>query len=437
MCVDYTNLNRSCPKDPFALSRTDQVIDSTAGSESMCFLDAYSSYNQIKMSVEDQEKTSFIRPFGAYCYMAISFGLKNAGATYQRCMQRCLDSQIGHNVHVYVDDVVIKSARKDDLIADLEETFANLRRYQINLNPLKCVFDVPAGMLLGFIVSERGIEANPEKISAIAALGKPTCLRDVQKPVGRVAPLSRFIPRLGEKAMALYSLLKKSNSFVWTDDADQALVTLKQALQEAPILAIPKDKEPMLLYIAATNRVVSTIMVVERHEEGKEHPVQRPVYYLSDVVTESKQRYPQYQKLVYALFRAQRRLRHYFQEQPIKVVSASPLPDIIRNRDATGQVTKWAVEIGVHNITYEPRKAIKTQALADFFVDWAETQQPTPQVETKHWTLFFDGSKNIEATGAGIDLISPKGDKLRYVLQLTFEPCTNNVAEYEALLHGM
>ena len=194
MCIDYTNLNRACPKDPFALPRIDQVIDSTAGSESLCFLDAYLGYNQIKMAHEDQEKTSFITPFGAFCSTAMPFGLKNAGATYQRCMQKCLESQIGRNIHVYVDDVVIKSTRKEDLIADLGETFTNLRRFQMKLNPTKCVFGVPAGKLLGFIVSERGIEANPEKISAIVGLGKPKCLSDVQKLAGCVAALSRFIP---------------------------------------------------------------------------------------------------------------------------------------------------------------------------------------------------------------------------------------------------
>ena len=112
-------------------------------------------------------------------------------------------------MHVYVDDVVIKSTRKDDLIADLEETFANLHKYKMKLNPAKCVFGVPAGKLLGFIVSERGIEANPEKISAIVGLAKPKCLRDVRRLAGCVAALSRFISKLGEKAMPLYRLLKK------------------------------------------------------------------------------------------------------------------------------------------------------------------------------------------------------------------------------------
>ncbi|XP_071676894.1 uncharacterized protein [Lolium perenne] len=178
-------------------------------------------------------------------------------------------------------------------------------------------------------------------------------------------------------------------------------------------------------------------MVVERKEEGKEQLIQRPVYYISEALIESKQRYPHYQKLVYAVLRAQRRLAPYFHEHPIKVVASTPLADIIRNRDATGRIAKWAVELGVHNITYESRHTIKSQALADFLVDWEEAQQPGSQADLKHWTLHFDGSKNLEGAGAGVVLTSPKGDVVRYVLQLRFEPCTNNMAEYEALLHGM
>ena len=138
MCIDYTSLNKACPKDPFALPRIDQVIDSTAGCELLSFLDAYSGYHQIKLKKSDQEKTSFITPYGAYCYTSMSMGLKNAGATYQRTMQKCLQSQIGRNVHVYVDDIVIKTKERHTLLEDIEETFTNLRRYQMKLNPAKC-----------------------------------------------------------------------------------------------------------------------------------------------------------------------------------------------------------------------------------------------------------------------------------------------------------
>src|SRR3954467_2468931 len=135
------------------------------------------------------------------------FGLKNAGATCQRTVQNCLKEQIGRNVHAYVDDIVIKSQLAGSLISDLQETFKNLRTYQMKLNSAKCTFGVPAGKLLGYIVSERGIEANLEKIKAIMTLQKPASIKGVQRIIGCVAALSRFISRLDETAIPLYQLL--------------------------------------------------------------------------------------------------------------------------------------------------------------------------------------------------------------------------------------
>jgi hypothetical protein len=167
VCVDYISLNKHCPKDPFPLPRIDQIIDSTVGCARLSFLDAYSGYNQIKLKKEDKEKTAFITPYGVFCYQVMPFGLKNAGATYQWMMQNCLGSQIGRNIQVYIDDVVITMRKEESLIDDLAETFDNLNRYKLKLNPTKCSFGVLVGQLLGFLVSARGIEANPEKIQAI------------------------------------------------------------------------------------------------------------------------------------------------------------------------------------------------------------------------------------------------------------------------------
>jgi hypothetical protein len=164
MCVDYTDLTKHYHKDPFGLPRIDQVIDSTAGCNLLCFLDYYSGYHQIAIKEEDQEKTAFITPFGAYYYTTISFGLKNAGATYQRAIQACFKRQLNKNVEAYVDDVVVKTRNSNTLIADHEETFASLREYRWKLNPNKCVFGVPSGKLLGFIISHRGIEAPREDL---------------------------------------------------------------------------------------------------------------------------------------------------------------------------------------------------------------------------------------------------------------------------------
>src|SRR3954470_1436102 len=238
------------------------------------------------------------------------------------------------------------------------------------LNPKKCVFGLPAGKLLGFIVFQRGIELNSEKIKAILNINRPTCLKDIQRLTGCVAAVSRFVGRLGEKALLLYKLLKKAEKFTWTDEAVAALKQLKEILSSAPILAAPEPGEPLLIYMEATNRVISIVVVVERKEPGYEHGVQRPVYYVSEVLTESKQRYPHYQKITYGVFLASRNLRHYIQEHPITVVSKTPLYDIINNSDAIGRVAKWSIELSAFEITYKRRDAIKSQALADFIADW-------------------------------------------------------------------
>jgi hypothetical protein len=212
-----------------------------------------------------------------------------------------MHEQIGRNVHMYVDDVVVKTKQSGILLDDLKETFMNLHRYHMKLNPEKCTFGVPAGQLLGYIVSQRGIKANHSKIKAIEALEPPTELKDAQKFAVCFTSLSRFVSRLEENAMLLYQLMKKTDHFVWSQRADDAFKDLKRALSIAPILAAPAPGEPMLLYIAATPRVVSVVVVVERAEEVKEMPVQRPVYYLSEVLTLSKQNYPHYQKMAYSL----------------------------------------------------------------------------------------------------------------------------------------
>jgi len=165
------------------------------------------------MKESEQLTTSFITPFGMFCYVTMPFGLKNAGATYQRCMLQVFGDLIGRMVEAYVDDIVVKSRKASGLVADLDETFHCLRAKEIILNPEKCVFGVPRGMLLGFIVYERGIEANPEKVLAIANMGPIHNLKGVQRVMGCLASLSRFISRLGEKGLPLYRLLKKPNIF--------------------------------------------------------------------------------------------------------------------------------------------------------------------------------------------------------------------------------
>jgi hypothetical protein len=205
--------------------------------------------------------------------------------------------------------VVITTRKEESLISDLAETFDNLNKYKLKLNPTKCSFGVSAGQLLGFLASARGIEANPENIQSILTMGKPTKLHDIQKLAGRVAVLSRFVARLGEKALPFYALMKKSDGkFEWMEEADVAFTQLKKVLSTPPVLVAPKEKEPLLLYIVATHQVVSTFLVVERSKEGKANGVQRPVYFISEVLSPTKQRYPHYQNLAYSVFTTARKL---------------------------------------------------------------------------------------------------------------------------------
>jgi hypothetical protein len=233
MCVDYTGLNKACPKVPYPLPRIDQIVDSTTGCEILSFLDAYSGYHQIKMKESDQLATSFITPFGMYCYTTMPFGLRNAGATYQRCMNHVFGEHIGRTVEAYVDDIIVKTRKDYDLLSDLEVTFGCLRAKGVKLNPEKCVFGVP-----------RGIKANPEKIAAITNMGPIKDLKGVQRVMGCLAALSRFISRLGEKGLPLYRLLRKAECFTWTPEAEEALGNLKALLTNAPILVPPLREKP-------------------------------------------------------------------------------------------------------------------------------------------------------------------------------------------------
>ena len=173
------------------------------------------------------------------------------------------------------------------------------------------------------------------------------------------------------------------------------------------MLAAPISKEPLLLYIVATGQVASIVLTVEREEEGKAYKVQRPVYYISEVLTPSKQRYPHYQKLVYGIYMTTKKVAHYFSDHSVRVVNDAPLLEILHNRDATGRVAKWAIELLPLDIKFEAKKAIKSQAVVDFIAEWIEQQLPT-QVHSEHWTMFFDGSKMLNGSGAGVVLVSPQ-----------------------------
>jgi hypothetical protein len=355
LCVDFTSLNKACPKDPYPLPRIDQIIDSTIGCDLLCFLDAFSGYHQIKMANEDEENTALITPCGVYYYVCMSCGLKNAGATFERLMHKALGAQMGRNAEAYVNDIIVKTREGCTFIEDLEETFINLRKVNIKLNPTKCAFGIPLGKLLGFLVSYCGIEANPNKVKAIEEMHPPRNLKEIQRLTGCMAALGRFIARSGEKALPFFKLMKCTGKFEWTPKADKAFAKMKRYLTSPPIMVAPTFCEPFLLYIAATPRTTSAVLIAERdaqviakqkvdppcpgappegeavipaspHEEPPAAPsptkplpqsdapelhkkktpedmtkVQKPVYFISTVLCDARERYTMQQKMLYTL----------------------------------------------------------------------------------------------------------------------------------------
>jgi hypothetical protein len=387
MCINYTSLNKACPKDPYPLPRIDQIVDSTSGCDLLSFLDAYSGFHQIQMSREDIKHTAFVTMDGLYCYVVMPYGLKNALPTFVRAMSKTFGGLIRDKVEVYVDDIVVKTKRGSTLVEDLTLVFDKLWATRTNLNPDKCVFGISAGKLLGFLVSYQRIEANLEKIRRIEAMRPPARGKDVQKLTGSLATLRRFISRLAERALPFFKLLWKSGPFSWTEEAEQAFQELKQHLVSLPVLVAPEPEEPLYLYIAAAAEAVSMVLVVERpaqesQELGDSGPatgvrtIQRPVYYVSEVLHEAKTRYLETHKLLYVVLIASRKLRHYFQEHRIVVVTSFPLRAILQNSKATGNIAKWAAKLAEFQLDFRPRHAIKSQVLADFIVEWTPLKHP-------------------------------------------------------------
>jgi hypothetical protein len=295
MCIDFTSLNKACPKDNFPLPRIDRIVDSAAGCEVMSLLDCFSGYHQIYMKDEDKASTSFIMPFGTYCFIRMPEGLNNAGSTFSRLTKTVLESQVGRNIFTYVDNIVVASKNIEDHLADLAETFANMRDARLRLNPKKCVFGVRQGKILGYLVSHRGIEANPTKIQAIINMMPPQSARDVQRLTGRLAALNRFISKSTEQSLPFLKTLRGTKDFAWGLEQAEAFVSLKQHLSELTTLTSLDPSLPLLLYVIASPYAVSAALVQEQDREGTTR--QCPVYYVSEVLTTSKCNMTELEKL--------------------------------------------------------------------------------------------------------------------------------------------
>ncbi|XP_068504433.1 uncharacterized protein [Phaseolus vulgaris] len=430
ICIDFTDLNKACPKDSYPLPSINALVDSASGCKMLSFLDAFSGYNRIKMHPRDESKTAFMTETCSYCYKVMPFGLKNAGTTYQRLMDRVLAPMLGRNVQAYVDDMVVTSQERGRHTADLEELFATIAKYRLKLNPEKCVFGVEAGKFLGFMLTERGIEANRDKCAAIIAMRIPASIKEVQQLTRRMAALSRFVSAGGDKGHPYFQCLKRNSRFVWTEECETAFLRLKEYLATPLVLCKPRAGEPLRLYFVVTEWAISFVLVQEQDQ------VQRPIYFVSKALQGPETRYQLLEKAALAVVFSARRLRHYFHSFTVVVMTDLPIQKVLQKPDVAGRMLRWAVELSEFDIVYEPRGSIKGQVYADFVAELTPGGV-TQEVELgSQWMLSIDGSSNQQGSGAGIVLEGPNGVLIEQALRFAFK-ASNNQAEYEALIAGM
>jgi hypothetical protein len=268
-----------------------------------------------------------------------------------------LHPQLRRNILAYVDDIVVNSVQRRDHISDLVETFANLRAANLRLNLEKCVFDIHKGKVLRFLVSTKGIEANPDKIKALIEMQDPISMKDVQKLTGRVVVLNRFIPKAAEGSLPFFQVLKSSKNFQWFETQKQAFKELKDYLLNMTKLCPPEPRSPLLLYVSASNSAVSAVLVQEKEEEKFK---QIPVYFASEALSSSKIFYSELEKIAYAVVMDARKLRHYFEGHKIRVITNQPLNNLFTNKEASTRIIKWGAELSKYIVDFERRSTIKS-----------------------------------------------------------------------------
>ena len=295
----------------------------------MSFLDAFHGYHQIALAPEDREKTAFISLDANYHYNMMPFGLKNAGATYQWMMTRMFREKIGCTMEVYITDMVVKSKQEARHVEDLRGVFEVLRQHKLRLNAEKCTFGVEASKFLGYLITNRGIEAILDQIEVVNHLRPSSNPKEVQVLTKMLATLNRFISKFADRCRPFYELLRKWKGFQWNEECDRAFRDLKDYLTRAPMLMASDFGEDLYMYLLVSDHAVSIVLL-------RDQGIQQPVYYISKSLVDAKTRYLPLEKLVLALVHATRKLSHYFQAHTMFLLTEYPLQSLLKRSDFTG-----------------------------------------------------------------------------------------------------
>jgi hypothetical protein len=374
------------------------------------------------------------------------FGLKNVGATYQRAMVTLFHDIMYKEIEVYVDDMIAKSREGENHVQILKKLFERLQKYRLRLNPAKCSLGVKSEKLLGFVVSDKWIEMDPDKVRAIRSMPAPKTENDVRGFLERLNYIARFISQLTRTCDPIFHLLRKKNPGIWNEECEEAFEKIKQYLLNPPMLVPPVSERPLILYLTVTETSMGCIL--GQHDETRRK--ERAIYYLSKKFTECEARYTVIEKLCCALIWATKRLRQYILYHTTWLISKlDPLRYICEKPYLLSRIARWQVLLVEYDIIYMTMKAVKGSAIADHLADNAMEDydllnfdfldEDVFSVEKKKldwWTMYFDGAVNVCGNGAGAVIISP--DKKQYPISVKLQfKCTNNTVEYEACILGL
>ncbi|XP_017970398.1 PREDICTED: uncharacterized protein LOC108660657 [Theobroma cacao] len=399
MCVDYRDLNRAILKDNFPLPHINTIVDNTARHSMFSFMDGFS-----------------------------------------------------REVEVYVDDMIVKAHKTEDHAINLERLFKRLRKFQLRLNPIKCTFGVTSGKLLDFVISEKGIEVDPDKVQAIRDLPPPKMQKEVRGFLGRLNYIVRFISQLTLKCDPIFKLFRKHNLGAWNEECQVAFDKVKEYLLSPPVLVPFVVGRTLILYLTVNERSMGCVLG-QHDETGKK---ERAVYYLSKKFIEYESKYSSLKKMCCALAWTAYRLRQYMLYHTTWLIAKlDPIKYIFEKPSLSGRVARWQVLLSEYDIVYVSQKSIKGSAIVDFLAERVEEDYEPMKFEfldedlmsicqtneeeseeKENWKMFFDGASNALGHGIRVVLVSPEGNHYPVIAKLNFY-CTNNVAEYEACVMGL
>ncbi|PKI72102.1 hypothetical protein CRG98_007489, partial [Punica granatum] len=357
-------------------------------------------------------------------------------------------------IEVYVNDMIPKSKEGEDHLINLKRLFDRLRKYKLQLNPAKCTFK--SGKLLGFVVSEKGIEVDPNKVKAIMELPPLSTVRKVRSFLGRLNYIARFIANLTDKCQPLFRLLRKNAAVEWDDECQKAFDTVKAYLVQPPVLVPPYPNRPLILYLTIRRQSIGCML---GQKDDSSH-TERAIYYLSKKFTEGESNYPEIEKMCCALVWVMQRLRQYTLYHTVRLLlQADPLKYLLGSPSSMRNVAKWCCQLTEYDIEYVLHTSVKGQAIADHLAEFPikddtpinsdfpdeRILQVSDEEETLGWKMYFDGAVNSTGfsigavpTGSGIGavLIYLEGRHFPVAAKIDF-PGTNNIAEYEACILGL